>query len=188
MQRKCPAPLRGEKFIFPSADGTVKLSGGDQVLRTSTLIWEKWNEEPVQRFAPCTTVLQLPERFSLAFRTQSKHHAHQVASSNRQAAQFPLVPPSQRALDSGPCTPQYVHTLSTFKRKTSSSDSPILSCVSRSGNRSSRHEKSRSAPFTTQVPRCSGPREPTHRVHPVNRREHLPWASFGVPFASRSVR
>ena len=31
-------PTRGEKFIFPIADGQVKLSGGDQVLRTSTLI------------------------------------------------------------------------------------------------------------------------------------------------------
>ena len=30
--------MSGEKFIFPFADGTVKLSGGDQVLRTSTLI------------------------------------------------------------------------------------------------------------------------------------------------------
>ena len=29
-------PMSGEKFIFPIADGTVKLSGGDQVLRTST--------------------------------------------------------------------------------------------------------------------------------------------------------
>ena len=28
----------GELFIFPIADGKVKLSGGDQVLRTSTLI------------------------------------------------------------------------------------------------------------------------------------------------------
>ena len=27
-------PMRGEKFIFPIADGTVKLSGGDQVDRT----------------------------------------------------------------------------------------------------------------------------------------------------------
>ena len=25
-------PMSGEKFIFPIADGTVKLSGGDQVL------------------------------------------------------------------------------------------------------------------------------------------------------------
>ena len=33
-------PMSGEKFIFPITDGTVKLSGGDQVLRTSTLIWD----------------------------------------------------------------------------------------------------------------------------------------------------
>ena len=31
-------PMRGEHFIFPVADGTVKISGGDQDLRTSTLI------------------------------------------------------------------------------------------------------------------------------------------------------
>ena len=31
-------PMKGEKFIFPIADATAKLSGGDQVLRTSTLI------------------------------------------------------------------------------------------------------------------------------------------------------
>ena len=31
-------PMNGEKFIFPIADGTVKISGGDQRLRTSTLI------------------------------------------------------------------------------------------------------------------------------------------------------
>ena len=34
-------PMSGEKFIFPIADGTVKLNGGDQVLRTSTLIWDR---------------------------------------------------------------------------------------------------------------------------------------------------
>ena len=34
------APMGGEKF-FPVADGTVKLSGGDQVLRTSTLIRDR---------------------------------------------------------------------------------------------------------------------------------------------------
>ena len=38
MQRKCQPPIICEKFIFPIADGKVKLSGGDQVLRTSTLI------------------------------------------------------------------------------------------------------------------------------------------------------
>ena len=31
-------PLKGEKFSFPVADGTVKISGGDQRLRASTLI------------------------------------------------------------------------------------------------------------------------------------------------------
>ena len=31
-------PMSGEKFVFPIADGTVKVSGGDQRLRTSTLI------------------------------------------------------------------------------------------------------------------------------------------------------
>ena len=31
-------PKNGENFTFPSADGTVKLSGGDQVFRKSTSI------------------------------------------------------------------------------------------------------------------------------------------------------
>ena len=31
-------PKENEKFIFPAADGRIKLSGGDQDLRTSTLI------------------------------------------------------------------------------------------------------------------------------------------------------
>ena len=30
-----------DKFIYPIADGTVKLFGGDQDLRTSTLIWDR---------------------------------------------------------------------------------------------------------------------------------------------------
>ena len=34
-------PMSGEKFIFPIADGTVKLSGGDQVPRTSTSIRDR---------------------------------------------------------------------------------------------------------------------------------------------------
>ena len=34
-------PMNGGKFIFPIADGTVKLSGGDQVLRTSTSVQDK---------------------------------------------------------------------------------------------------------------------------------------------------
>ena len=33
-------PMKGDNFIFPVADGTVKISGGDQRLRKSTLIWE----------------------------------------------------------------------------------------------------------------------------------------------------
>ena len=38
MQRKCERPKMVKRIIFPIADGTVKLSGRDQVLRTSTLI------------------------------------------------------------------------------------------------------------------------------------------------------
>ena len=34
-------PMSGENFIFPIADGTVKLSGEDQVLRTSTFIRDR---------------------------------------------------------------------------------------------------------------------------------------------------
>ena len=34
-------PQRSGNFIFPVADGTVKTSGGDQVLRTFTLIWDR---------------------------------------------------------------------------------------------------------------------------------------------------
>ena len=34
-------PMRGDNFKFPVVDGTVKLSGGDQVLRTSTLIRDR---------------------------------------------------------------------------------------------------------------------------------------------------
>ena len=33
--------MNGEKFIFPIADGSLKLDGGDQVLRTSTLIRDR---------------------------------------------------------------------------------------------------------------------------------------------------
>ena len=35
------APMKSEKFIFPIADGTVKLSGGERRLRTSTLIGDR---------------------------------------------------------------------------------------------------------------------------------------------------
>ena len=34
-------PTIGENFIFPKADGTVKISGGDQDLKTSTLIRDR---------------------------------------------------------------------------------------------------------------------------------------------------
>ena len=33
-------PTKGENFRFKVAGGTVKISGGDQDLRTSTLIWD----------------------------------------------------------------------------------------------------------------------------------------------------
>ena len=41
-------PMKGENFIFPVADGTVKTSGGDQVLRTFTLIWDHTDQEEEQ--------------------------------------------------------------------------------------------------------------------------------------------
>ena len=34
-------PMKGDNFIFPVADGTVKIYGGDQRLRTSSLIWDR---------------------------------------------------------------------------------------------------------------------------------------------------
>ena len=34
-------PMKGDKFIFPVADGTIKISRGDQRLRTSTLIRDR---------------------------------------------------------------------------------------------------------------------------------------------------
>ena len=34
-------PKENGKFIFPAADGRIKLSGGDQEMRTSTLIRER---------------------------------------------------------------------------------------------------------------------------------------------------
>ena len=37
--------MNGEKIIFPVADGTVKLSGRDQVLRISTLIRDRGEEQ-----------------------------------------------------------------------------------------------------------------------------------------------
>ena len=34
-------PMKGDNFIFPVADGTVKVSGGDQRLRTPTVIQDR---------------------------------------------------------------------------------------------------------------------------------------------------
>ena len=34
-------PMKGEKFMFPIADGTVKITGGDHDLRTPTLIRDR---------------------------------------------------------------------------------------------------------------------------------------------------
>ena len=56
--------MNGEKLIFPIADGTVKLSGGDQVLRTSTLIrdspdrGEEQGDPPGQSDGSSSTPLQ----------------------------------------------------------------------------------------------------------------------------------
>ena len=45
--KKVSTPMKGDNFIFPVADGTVKVFGGDQRLRTSTLIRDRpdWGEE-----------------------------------------------------------------------------------------------------------------------------------------------
>ena len=34
-------PMKGDNFIFPVTDRTVKVCGGDQRLRTSTLNWDR---------------------------------------------------------------------------------------------------------------------------------------------------
>ena len=38
-------PMKGDKFRFPVADGTVKISGGDQDPRTSALIRDSPDRE-----------------------------------------------------------------------------------------------------------------------------------------------
>ena len=38
--KEVSTPMKGDKFIFLVADGTVEVSGGDQDLRTPTLIWD----------------------------------------------------------------------------------------------------------------------------------------------------
>ena len=37
--KEVSTPMKGEKIVFPVADGIVKISGEDQRLRTSTFIW-----------------------------------------------------------------------------------------------------------------------------------------------------
>ena len=44
-EKEVLTPMSGEKFIFPIADETVKPSGGNQVLRTSTLIRDRTDRE-----------------------------------------------------------------------------------------------------------------------------------------------
>ena len=39
--KEVSTPMKGDKNIFPIADGTVKICGGDQRLRTATLIWDR---------------------------------------------------------------------------------------------------------------------------------------------------
>ena len=39
--KEVSTPMKGDNFMFPVADGTVKISGGDQRLRTSTLIQDR---------------------------------------------------------------------------------------------------------------------------------------------------
>ena len=53
-------PMSGEKFIFPIADGTVQLSRGDQILRTSTLIQVAQTEEKNRRifFNPTSRLIR----------------------------------------------------------------------------------------------------------------------------------
>ena len=41
-------PMKGENIIFPVADGTVKISGGDQDLKTSTPIRDSPDREEEQ--------------------------------------------------------------------------------------------------------------------------------------------
>ena len=49
--KEASTPMKGDNFIFPVADGTVKVSGGDRRLRPSTLIRDRpfiaitWNPE-----------------------------------------------------------------------------------------------------------------------------------------------
>ena len=55
-------PMSGSKLIFPVADGTVKISGGDQVLRTSTLIRDRQDRGEEQGNLPGESSLHDGER------------------------------------------------------------------------------------------------------------------------------
>ena len=52
--------MKGENFIFPISDGTVKISGEDQDLRTSTLIRENPDRGKEQTYRP--GLLQLHDK------------------------------------------------------------------------------------------------------------------------------
>ena len=43
--KKVLIPKKGEEFVFPSADGSVKLAGRDQVFRTSTSVQDHLHED-----------------------------------------------------------------------------------------------------------------------------------------------
>ena len=47
-EKEIITPKKCEHFIFPIADGKVKPSGGDQALRTSTLIRDRPDREKEQ--------------------------------------------------------------------------------------------------------------------------------------------
>ena len=129
-----------------------------------------WSGALVQRFAPCATVLQLPERLPCV-PDPNEHHAASSSHEQRQVIQFLLVLPSQRALDSGPYKSQYVHPC----RPSNGKHYPVTpqSCrvsrgpgiVHRGTKRVDRHR------LRHRAPRCEA-LESHLRVHPANRREH----------------
>ena len=49
MQRKCQRSKENGKFVFPVADGTVKIFGWDQRLRTSTFRWIRFSNPTSRR-------------------------------------------------------------------------------------------------------------------------------------------
>ena len=80
-------PMSGEKFIIPTADGTVKLSGGDQVLRTSTLI----RDRPDRGEEQCNLQGESDESSSTPPRDSSWHDGKlEMISGPFQAIYLPL--------------------------------------------------------------------------------------------------